>query len=82
MHVMQIACHLNSYYSEISVSDIASDWSSNRHIIRLVADRYKSSVASRTYHPTGCQTGTYPQVTRDLLYYIYTCNANRVPLVR
>ena len=81
---MQIACHLNSYYSEISVSDIASDWSSNRHIIRLVADRYKSSVASRTYHPTGCQTGTYPQVTRDLLYYIYiyTCNANRVPLVR
>ena len=38
---MQIACHLNSYYSEISVSDIASDWSSNRHIIRLVADRYK-----------------------------------------
>ena len=33
---MQIACHLNSYYSEISVSDIASDWSSNSHIIRMV----------------------------------------------
>ena len=80
---MQIACHLNSYYSEISVSDIASDWSSNRHIIRMVVGHVQvinsvsdvsSDWLSDRYMPTGD--------TRFVVLYIYTCNANRVPLVR